>query len=141
MCSRKIDILKSQLKDVREVTKRELDEVKELEKKKDQQERDVLELQRNVEDLARELKADEQDLLNGIDDMVTSINSRFSQLMNRMNFAGEVELHRGDEALDFKNYGLKILVKFRSKDSLQPLTASVQSGGEKSVTTALYIMA
>ena len=33
------------------------------------------------------------------------------------------------------------MVKFRDSESLQPLSGSVQSGGEKSVTTALYIMA
>jgi chromosome segregation ATPase len=61
--------------------------------------------------------------------------------MEQMGFAGSVILHQGDHELDFKNYGLQILVKFRNKDSLQPLSSSVQSGGEKSVTTALYIMA
>ena len=61
--------------------------------------------------------------------------------MAEMGFAGEVGLDKGDGDLDFKNYGLKIMVKFREKESLQLLASSVQSGGEKSVTTALYIMA
>merc|ERR1719510_2206338 len=61
--------------------------------------------------------------------------------MDKMNFAGEVNLNKGEHDLDFKNYGLEIFVKFHDKDKLQPLSSSVQSGGEKSVTTALYMMA
>ena len=61
--------------------------------------------------------------------------------MGDMGYAGEVGLDKGDGDLDFKNYGLKIMVKFRDRESLQLLASSVQSGGEKSVTTALYIMA
>ena len=61
--------------------------------------------------------------------------------VSRSNLPLMVCLHKGDEDLDFKHYGLKIMVKFRDSESLQPLSGSVQSGGEKSVTTALYIMA
>ena len=57
-----------------------------------------------------------------------------------MGFAGEVVLHKGNSDLDLANYGLKILVKFREEEALQPLAGCTQSGGEKSVTTALYIM-
>ena len=35
----------------------------------------------------------------------------------------------------------QILVKFREADDLQPLTASRQSGGERSVATILYLIA
>jgi chromosome segregation ATPase len=58
-----------------------------------------------------------------------------------MGFAGEVVLHKGNHEMDLPNYGLKLMVKFREKEALQPLAACTQSGGEKSVTTALYIMA
>ena len=53
----------------------------------------------------------------------------------------QVQLKKGETDLDFKNYGLEIKVKFHDKDKLQALSSSIQSGGEKSVTTALYMMA
>lgn len=43
--------------------------------------------------------------------------------------------------LDFDQYGLKIKVKFRDADELQELTRHFQSGGERTVTTAIYMIA
>lgn len=42
---------------------------------------------------------------------------------------------------NFDKYGIQIKVKFRSKDSLHVLTPFHQSGGERSVSTMLYLMA
>jgi chromosome segregation ATPase len=41
---------------------------------------------------------------------------------------------------DFENYGLQILVKFRENENLQELCGT-QSGGERSVSTAIYLLA
>jgi structural maintenance of chromosomes protein 5 len=38
-------------------------------------------------------------------------------------------------------YGIKILVKFRNGTCLKELNSQTQSGGERSVSTMLYIMA
>lgn len=43
--------------------------------------------------------------------------------------------------MDFDKYGLKIRVKFRDADELQELTRHHQSGGERAVTTAVYMIA
>lgn len=43
--------------------------------------------------------------------------------------------------MDFDSYGLKIKVKFRDTDELQELTRTHQSGGERAVTTAIYMIA
>jgi chromosome segregation ATPase len=40
-----------------------------------------------------------------------------------------------------EEYGIKILVKFRNGTSLRELNPQTQSGGERSVSTMLYIMA
>ena len=58
-----------------------------------------------------------------------------------MGFAGEVKLNRGQHDDDFNNYGFDVLVKFREKLPLQRLDPFKQSGGERSVSTALYMMA
>ena len=42
---------------------------------------------------------------------------------------------------DFSRYSVKISVKFRDSEELQPLNAHRQSGGERSVSTMLYLMA
>lgn len=43
--------------------------------------------------------------------------------------------------MEFDQYGLKIRVKFRNTDQLQELTRYHQSGGERAVTTAIYMIA
>ena len=61
---------------------------------------------------------------------------------------GEVVLHQGDvergnaEQLEnFKDWGIQIRVSFRDKSELQTLSAQVHSGGERSVSTIMYLMA
>jgi hypothetical protein len=41
---------------------------------------------------------------------------------------------------DYGQYGLRIKVKFRNQDLLQDLTQNLQSGGERSVATAIYMI-
>jgi chromosome segregation ATPase len=66
------------------------------------------------------------------------LDKRFSVYMSQMQCAGRVELLRPDR---FADWGLQIMVKFREAQSLQALSARVQSGGERSVSTILYLMA
>lgn len=54
-----------------------------------------------------------------------------------MGCAGEI---RVTETEDYATWTLDILVKFRSSEKLQQLTAHRQSGGERSLTTILYLM-
>ena len=42
---------------------------------------------------------------------------------------------------DFDKYGVQIKVKFRDEEELHELNAQRQSGGERSVSTVLYLMA
>jgi chromosome segregation ATPase len=50
---------------------------------------------------------------------------------------GEVDV---DESEDFDKWGINIYVKFRDNEKLQLLTGQRQSGGERSVTTILFLM-
>lgn len=53
--------------------------------------------------------------------------------------AGEVSLVESGE--HYSKYGIEIKVKFRDNEQLQALNAQRQSGGERSVSTMLYLMA
>ena len=59
---------------------------------------------------------------------------------------GEVALTQGVSTPDmpfgnFKDWGVEIRVSFRGNTNLQVLSARVQSGGERSVSTIMYLMA
>ena len=53
--------------------------------------------------------------------------------------AGEVDFLK-DET-DFSKYGVGIKVRFRNDQKMQQLSADVQSGGERSLSTFLYLLA
>ncbi|KAI4478557.1 hypothetical protein M0804_011880 [Polistes exclamans] len=72
--------------------------------------------------------------------LIEHINMNFSSYFSEMKCAGEVTLSHGDNMMDFDQYGLKIRVKFRDTDELQELTRHHQSGGERSLTTAIYMI-
>jgi chromosome segregation ATPase len=73
--------------------------------------------------------------------LVSRISEQFSTFFEHMGFAGCVQLNKGKHEDDFGNYGFDVLVKFRNKLPLQRLDPFKQSGGERSVSTALYMMA
>jgi chromosome segregation ATPase len=79
--------------------------------------------------------------LESLESLVGRIAVRFSHYFESMGFAGDVALGRGTHLNDFANYGIDILVKFRTNEPLQRLTPHQQSGGERSVATALYMLA
>ncbi|XP_069619647.1 structural maintenance of chromosomes protein 5 [Ranitomeya imitator] len=72
--------------------------------------------------------------------LVEKINKEFSSFFTSMQCVGEVDLHAENEE-DYDKYGIRIRVKFRSSTQLHELTPHHQSGGERSVSTMLYLMA
>ena len=82
-----------------------------------------------------------QSWLQGLTSLVERINTNFGNYFGSLGFAGEVALSSGLHENDFENYGVKIRVKYRDSEPLQDLTGHRQSGGERSVATALYMLA
>ncbi|GLC34495.1 hypothetical protein PLESTB_001255100 [Pleodorina starrii] len=70
--------------------------------------------------------------------MVSTINGSFANNFKEIGCAGEVRLH---EDADFEKYAIQILVQFRAHEDMQLLTGTRQSGGERSVSTILYLIA
>ena len=78
---------------------------------------------------------------------VEKISEEFSSNFARIGCAGQVAL-AGDGSRDhdgfgdnFREYSLEIRVKFRPNEDMHLLDAHRQSGGERSVTTMLYMIA
>ena len=68
------------------------------------------------------------------------INTNFSAAFPTVGCAGEVVLHEAEND-DFAKYAIEIRVKFRENEALNTLDSSRQSGGERSVSTILYLVA
>ncbi|KAH1032868.1 hypothetical protein J1N35_045042 [Gossypium stocksii] len=70
--------------------------------------------------------------------LVSQINETFSRNFQEMAVAGDVSLDEHDT--DFDQFGILVKVKFRQTGQLQVLSAHHQSGGERSVSTILYLV-
>uniref|UniRef100_A0A8C5CBN2 Structural maintenance of chromosomes protein 5 n=1 Tax=Gadus morhua TaxID=8049 RepID=A0A8C5CBN2_GADMO len=78
--------------------------------------------------------------LNPLRTLICQINERFGEYFRSMQCVGEVDLHSEKEE-EYDKYGIRIRVKFHNSTELHELTAHHQSGGERSVSTMLYLMA
>ncbi|KAF7312005.1 Purine nucleoside phosphorylase [Mycena indigotica] len=93
--------------------------------------------EREVKKLERNVKRTRDQWEPALRSLVASIGKKFSAAFDRIGCAGEIRI-REDEAYD--QWAIDILVKFRDTEKLQILTAHRQSGGERSLTTILYLM-
>uniref|UniRef100_A0A673GBF7 Structural maintenance of chromosomes protein 5 n=1 Tax=Sinocyclocheilus rhinocerous TaxID=307959 RepID=A0A673GBF7_9TELE len=116
---------------VEEYNRREL-EIKNMEKELDDKTNALRTYRQNIAEA-------KERWLNSLKQLVDQINERFSDFFRSMQCAGEVDLHSENEEYD--KYGIRIRVKFRSTTQLHELTPHHQSGGERSVSTMLYLMA
>merc|ERR1712059_170214 len=79
--------------------------------------------------------------INGVQGLVAKIKDSFGGMMAELGYAGQVSLRQGQREIGFSGYGIQIQGRFRQGHELQELSKGTQSGGEKSVTTAVYMMA
>ncbi|KNC97459.1 DNA repair ATPase SMC5 [Spizellomyces punctatus DAOM BR117] len=73
-----------------------------------------------------------------LSELVGRISRNFARAFDKIGCAGEVKLSQHE---DYDKWGIDILVKFRDNEKLNLLTGQRQSGGERSVSTILYLMA
>ncbi|KIJ94730.1 hypothetical protein K443DRAFT_683517 [Laccaria amethystina LaAM-08-1] len=114
--------------------------VEQYEKRK----RDIEQLEKTLEDRQRKADKVERNIKNARDNwqpalekLVASIGEKFSAAFDRIGCAGEIRI---SEHEDYDKWAIDILVKFRDSEKLQLLTGQRQSGGERSLTTILYLM-
>ncbi len=73
---------------------------------------------------------------------VEKVDKRFSIYMSELGCVGGVSLkYDNDLNFSFKDYAIEIKVSFRAGVAATVLSSRVQSGGERSVSTIMYLMA
>lgn len=73
--------------------------------------------------------------------LIRQINERFANIFDSMGCSGEISISTGDNEKDFSRYGISVKVTYRDGEPLQELNSNVQSGGERAVATAAYMLA
>ncbi|KAK4884603.1 hypothetical protein RN001_000874 [Aquatica leii] len=94
----------------------------------------------NLHNINNNMISAQKEWLEPLEEIVQKINEKFSSAFDRMGCAGEVTIFKGEDDKDFKEYGLSIKVKYRDSEPLQELNSITQSGGERAVATAAYML-
>ncbi|CAG9568534.1 unnamed protein product [Danaus chrysippus] len=95
----------------------------------------------NKKRIREEIKTITSRWLPPLERLVNEIKENFSSMFQKLGCAGDVALYKGENDEEFSCYGLNIMVKFRAEESLRQLTRDTQSGGERALSTALYLLA
>lgn len=82
----------------------------------------------------------QEEWLGPLRQLVTEINLNFSSAFERMGCAGEVSVNPGDDEKEYSKYGLSIKVTYRNGEPMQELNNMTQSGGERAVATAVFML-
>lgn len=84
-------------------------------------------------------------VINNIMTYISPINNKFKTMFAKFDYAGEIRLnHTNEESENEINLGkfeLELFVKFESKGKLEKLSFERHSGGEKSLSTILFLLA
>lgn len=109
---------------------------------------------RKIQELEEKLISDEKKLetwqenidnlksrwLPQVENIISRINQNFGVFFKEIGCTGEVVLAK-DSNDDFDKYGIEIWVTYRASEPLRKLDEKIQSGGERSVATMLYLIA
>jgi len=91
----------------------------------------------NLNELKAEIEKIKGEWLPPLQELVQKINNSFKTYFAEIGCAGEVELIQNE---DYDKYAIQIRVKFRENQPMSALNAQTQSGGERSVSTMLYLI-
>nr|XP_018914242.1 PREDICTED: structural maintenance of chromosomes protein 5 [Bemisia tabaci] len=117
------------------------DSLREYEKRKKtikNLERDIAQVETRVNEVGASMSAKREVWYPAVTELVRTINTKFSQFFASFQCGGRVELYENEDNYD--EYGIRVLVRFRDDSELQPLDAHTQSGGERAVSTAVYLL-
>jgi len=136
-----LDECVGELKHVRKIPDKTIQDIEELKQKLIMAKEEKDHMESEMANKSHEANKLRRKWINGVESLVENINDRFGSMMAELGYAGQISLSQGKRDIDFSSYGVKIQVRFRVGHELQDLSKGTQSGGEKSVTTAVYMMA
>ena len=88
-------------------------------------------------DAKDKMKSLEREWKDSLTQLTQQISDAFSAYMTEINCRGEVGFTQHE---DYDKWGLEIRVSFRETTPIRPLSAAFHSGGERSVSTMLFLI-
>ncbi|CAL9738023.1 structural maintenance of chromosomes protein 5 [Monosporozyma servazzii] len=83
------------------------------------------------------IKKDHESFVPKLNSFIEQISAKFGKLFTNVGSAGEVRL---EKPTLYEEWNIEILVKFRDNTPLKRLDSHTQSGGERAVSTVLYMI-
>jgi len=102
-------------------------------------ESDLSKEQSQLEFVSNKIIALRNQWLPKLEELIARIHQSFSAHFEKINCQGVISLAKPEED-DYEHFGLHIAIKFRDGDKLRVLDPRIQSGGERSVTTMLFLI-
>lgn len=96
---------------------------------------DMVDLSADKAELDNLYNREKERLIEEISLKVAPVNEIFMRMFERFDCSGRLELNT-----EQRDWELRVLVKFRENEDLQQLSNFRQSGGEKSLTTVLFLL-
>lgn len=90
--------------------------------------------------LSTKIASTKQKYVTALETMIPSVSERFSKMFEEAGCRGTVTLFKEDET-KIGSWGIDINVAFREHEPLTKLSRMRQSGGERAITTAFYLIA
>lgn len=92
----------------------------------------------SLDGIKTHISNDHEELVPKLSTIIDKISEKFGELFVNVGSAGEVKLEKPNS---YSEWSIEILVKFRDIAQLQRLDSHTQSGGERAVSTVLYMIA
>ncbi|ORY61173.1 P-loop containing nucleoside triphosphate hydrolase protein [Leucosporidium creatinivorum] len=99
--------------------------------------KEVEEADEKLENSTTTLNRVRESWLPRLEALISKISNKFKEAFDALGLLGEIQLGKHD---DYAQWGIEILVSFRDKEPLKVLTSHRQSGGERALTTVMYLM-
>lgn len=112
---------------------------------KKQEEQELIKLQINK--LLKICKDIKTTIINNVMEYIPPINNKFKTMFAKFDYAGEIRLNHTNEEIENENeinlgrFELELFVKFEPQGKLEKLSFERHSGGEKSLSTILFLLA
>jgi len=98
-------------------------------------------LVREFDEKKKECQRLKETWLPELDALVSDVSKRLKTYFKQISCDGEVSINRPDNPSSYSKYELQIKVRFRDSVPLEALNVGRQSGGERSVSTMLFLLA
>jgi chromosome segregation ATPase len=95
-------------------------------------------LEAELENSAEKVESQSQNWIMQVMAIVEKVNKIFGENMSKLKFDGEVKFNRKGT---FSQYELQLMVAFKENTSMSILDGQKHSGGERAVSTIMYLMA